>query len=144
MLSSMPDTTRPARARRWPLAIALLLLGSLGIAAAWILIADARSTQSSWMAVVAALDAAWILRLTRARAGAMRALAGVSATALSIVVAGFGIIAAQLARPMGMLPWESALKLGPHHAWTLANLAHTPTDIAWLIAGLVIAAVLAR
>ena len=75
----MPESTRPARARRWPLAIALLLLGSLGIAAVWILVADARNAQSSWMAVVAAVDAAWILRLTRARPGMLRALAGLSA-----------------------------------------------------------------
>ena len=134
----------PRRARRWPLAIALLLLGSLGIAAAWILVADSRNTQSSWMAVVAALDAAWLLRLARARPGALRALLGTAATALAIVVASWGIVAAQLARPMGMLPWESALKLGPHHAWTLACMANGAADLAWLGAGLVVAAVLSR
>ena len=137
----MPDT---ARARRWPLATALLLLGSFGIAAAWILLADARGTQTSWMAVIAALDAAWLLRLARARPGLVRAIAGSAATLLAIVVANWGIAAAQLARPMGMLPWESALKLGPHHAWTLASLANAPVDMAWLAASLVIAAVLSR
>ncbi|KLI97785.1 hypothetical protein [Luteimonas sp. FCS-9] len=137
----MPE---PARARRWPLAIGLLLLGSAGIAAAWILLADALGAQSSWMAVVAALDAALLVRLARLRPGAVRALAGTAATGLAIVIAGWGIVAAQLARPMGMTPWESALKLGPHHAWTLAGLANTPVDLAWLGAGLVIAAVLAR
>jgi len=137
----MPDT---ARARRWPLATALLLLGSVGIAAAWILLADARGTQSSWMAVVAALDAAWLVRLARARPGAMRAIAGTMATLLAIVIANWGIAASQLARPMGMVPWESALKLGPHHAWTLASLANAPVDLAWCAAGLVVAAVLSR
>ena len=140
----MHNPTRPVRDRRWPLAIALLLLGSIGIAAVWILVADARNAQSSWMAVVAALDAAWILHLVRVRSGALRALAGVTATALAILVASFGIVAAQLARPMGMLPWESALKLGPQHAWTLAKLANGPADVAWLVAGLVIAVVLTR
>lgn len=140
----MPSRQHPARARRWPLAIALLLLGSAGIAAAWILLADARGAQSSWMAVIAALDAAWLLRLARARPGTVRALAGATATALAIVIANFGIVASQLARPMGMLPWESALKLGPHHAWTLASLANSPVDLAWFAAGLVIAAVLSR
>ncbi len=137
----MPDT---ARARRWPLATALLLLGSVGIAAAWILLADTRGAQSSWMAVIAALDAAWLLRLARARPGAVRAIAGTAATLLAIIIANWGIVASQLARPMGMLPWESALKLGPHHAWTLASLANSPVDLAWLGAGLVIAAVLSR
>ncbi|WP_143703867.1 MULTISPECIES: hypothetical protein [Luteimonas] len=134
----------PARARRLPLAIALLLLGSAGIAAAWVLLADARDSQVSWMAVIAALDAAWLLRLARVHPGPLRAAIGTAATALAIVLAGFGIVAAQLARPMGMLPWESVLKLGPHHAWTLASMANSATDIAWLCAGLVIAAVLSR
>ncbi|MCD9028944.1 hypothetical protein LDO26_12070 [Luteimonas sp. BDR2-5] len=134
----------PTRARRWPLAIALLLLGSLGIAAAWILVAENRNAQSSWMAVVAALDAAWLLRLARARPGLLRAALGTAATALAIIVASWGIVAAQLARPMGMLPWESALKLGPQHAWTLAGMANSAVDLAWFGAGLVIAAVLSR
>ena len=126
------------------MATALLLLGSFGIAAAWILLADARGTQTSWMAVVAALDAAWLLRLARTRPGLVRALAGVAATALAIVVANFGIVAAQLARPMGMLPWESVLKLGPHHAYTLATLANEPVDLAWIGAAIVVAAVASR
>ncbi|MDR7192119.1 hypothetical protein [Luteimonas terrae] len=140
----MPPRHHPAGARRWPLATALLLLGSTGIAAAWILLADASGTQTSWMAVIAALDAAWLLRLARARPGLARAFAGTAATVLSIVIANFGIAAAQLARPMGVLPWESALKLGPHHAYTLASLANAPVDLAWLGAAVVIAAVTSR
>ena len=140
----MSSRQHSARARRWPLAVGLLLLGSAGIAAAWILLADASGTQSSWMAVIAALDAAWLLRLARARPGVVRALAGCAATLLAIVIANWGIVASQLARPMGMMPWESALKLGAHHACTLASLANTPADLAWLGSGLLIALVLSR
>ncbi|MGO3127823.1 MAG: hypothetical protein ACTIJY_07120 [Luteimonas sp.] len=140
----MPPRHHPAGARRWPTATALLLLGSFGIAAAWILLAEARDAQTSWMAVIAAFDAAWLLRLARARPGVFRALAGTAATVLAIVIANFGIVASQLARPMGMLPWESLLKLGPHHAYTLATLANAPVDLAWLGAAIVIAAVASR
>jgi len=126
------------------MATALLLLGSLGIAAAWILLADARGSQTSWMAVIAAFDAAWLVRLARARPGLVRALAGTAATVLAIVLANWGIVASQLARPMGMLPWESALKLGPHHAYTLASLANSTVDLAWLGAAIVVAAVASR
>ncbi|MCD9005554.1 hypothetical protein LDO31_04755 [Luteimonas sp. XNQY3] len=140
----MPPRHHPAGARRWPTATALLLLGSLGIAAAWILLADARGAQTSWMAVIAALDAAWLVRLARARPGLVRALAGTAATVLAIVVANWGIVASQLARPMGMLPWESALRLGPHHAYTLASLANSTVDLAWLGAAIVVAAVASR
>ena len=144
MQPAMPSRQSPVRARRWPMATGLLLLGSAGIAAAWILLADARGAQSTWMAVIAALDAAWLLRLARARPGLARALAGCAATLLAIVVANWGIVASQLARPMGMMPWESALKLGTHHAWTLASLANAPVDLAWLAAGVMIALVLSR
>ena len=74
----------------------------------------------------------------------LHAPAVLSSDALAASLRAEPIIAAQLARPMGMLPWESALKLGPQHAWTLGSLANGPVDLAWLCAGLVIAAVLSR
>jgi hypothetical protein len=45
-------------ARRAPvLATLLLVAGSFGFAAAWVLVAFARDRQCSWMALLAALDA---------------------------------------------------------------------------------------
>ena len=44
---------------------ALALVGSTGIAAAWVAAAMFTSSQCGWMAVIAALDAAWLLRLGR-------------------------------------------------------------------------------
>jgi hypothetical protein len=131
------------RRARW-LAPALLVLGSFGCAAAWILLALASDRQCSWMALLAALDAAFLLRLARMPAGSARMLLSMLGAGATIAVANWGIIAGQLGRVMGLLPWESALKLGPHHAWTLAGLANTPTDLAWLVAGLLLAAILAR
>ncbi|MDQ2702499.1 MAG: hypothetical protein M3Y70_06725 [Pseudomonadota bacterium] len=129
------------RRARW-LAPALLALGSLGCAAAWILLALSTGRLCSWMALLAAIDAALLLRLARMPAGFARTALAVLGTAAAIVLAYWGIIASQLARSVGVLPWESALKLGPHHAWTLAGLATTPADLAWLGVGLVLAAVL--
>src|SRR3546814_3721523 len=57
----LPRTSLPA--------FALLLLGCLGIAAAWVLLALAIDSQAGWMAVVAALDAVLMLRLGRMRPG---------------------------------------------------------------------------
>jgi len=45
---------------------------------------------------------------------------------------------------MGLAPWESALRLGPHLAWTLIGLANGTAEILWLLAGLVVAWWLAR
>jgi hypothetical protein len=128
---------------RW-LALGLVLLGSFGFAAAWVLIAIARDRQCSWMAVLAALDAALLLRLSRMAPGWPRAGLGVLATVATILLANWGIAAAQMGRVMGLLPWESMTKLGPAFAWTLANLANPPTDLLWLAAALVLAAFASR
>lgn len=137
-----PASSTPASAA-W-LAVPLLLVGSTGFAAAWVLLAWMRDRQCSWMAVLAALDAVLLLRLAHVRAGWRRAMAAVLATALSIVLANWGIVAAQMGRPMGLLPWESMAKLGPALAWTMATLANRPADLAWLWIGLVVALLAGR
>ena len=125
----------------WPL---LLMLGSVGFAAAWVMLAVARDRQCSWMAVLAAADAVLLLRLARMPGGWVRAGLAVLATAATIALANWGIAAAQMGRVMGLLPWESMTRLGPSFAWTLANLANPPVDLLWLGLGLVLAAIAAR
>jgi len=136
----------PAAQRTAPplLAILLLIAGCIGFAAAWVLVAFARDRQCSWMALLAALDAVFLLRLGRMPVGMARSLVAVGGTALTIVLANWGIAAAQIGRAMGMLPWESLGKLGPFYAWTLANLANPPVDLLWLAASLVLAAIASR
>ena len=138
-------TARPAH-RPLPalFAPALVALGSCGFAAAWILLAFARDRQCSWMAVFAAIDAVLLLRLVRMPAGVPRMLAAMLATSVSIVLANWGIAATQIGKLMGLLPWESAFKLGPRYAWTLAGLANKPADLAWLAVALLLAAIASR
>jgi hypothetical protein len=126
------------------LAATLLAVGSFGFAAAWVLVAFARDRQCSWMAVLAAVDAALLLRLARMPAGGTRIALAVLATAATIGLANWGIAAAQIGRSIGMLPWESLTRLGKSYAWTLASLANTPADLAWLLAALVLAAAASR
>ena len=136
-------TDSAVRRARW-LAPALLLLASLGCAAAWILVALATGRQSSWMAVVAAIDAAVLLRVARAPSGAGRAIAGVAATLATIALANWGIAASEVGRSVGMLPWDAAIRLGPDYAWTLAGLANGTADRLWLATALVVAAIGSR
>lgn len=133
-----PSGSRPASA------LALVLAGSIGIAAAWVLVAQASGRQCSWMAVVAAVDAALLLRMGRYRPGPVRALWGVLATALAIALANWGIIATEVGRMLGLAPWASMAKLGVEHAWLLARMANDAVALAWLGAGLVVAAVASR
>ena len=137
----MPTTRLPALP--W-LAPALLVLGSTGFAAAWVLLAWSRDRQCSWMAVLAALDAAVLLRLSRMRPGWPRALLATLATAATIALANWGIAAAQMGKPMGLPPWQALGRIGPEFAWLLAGMVNQPVDLAWLLAALVFALVLGR
>ncbi len=136
--------TRPRRPASLAFAAALLLLGSLGAAAAWVLVAMALDRQSSWMALVAAADAALIVRLAGLRPGPARALCGALATLLAILAANWGIVAAWLGRNLGLLPWESMTKLGPEFGWLLMRLGNGGADLAWLAAALLVAAFASR
>ncbi|MEJ7746699.1 MAG: hypothetical protein WKF61_08085 [Luteimonas sp.] len=135
----MPDSPHNAR-----FAYMLLALGTAGSAAAWILLALSLDRQCSWMAVFAAIDAAVLLRLGGHRPGWSRAALAVIATIATIVLANWGIVAGQLGTGMGMLPWESALKLGGTHAMTLAQLANHSADLMWLWLSLPVAGLAAR
>ena len=126
------------------LATLLLAAGCAGFAAAWVLVAFARDQQCSWMSLLAALDAVFLLRLGRMPAGGARTALAVTGTAVTIVLANWGIAAAQIGRAMGLLPWESLGKLGPFYAWTLANLANPPAELWWLAASLVLAGLASR
>lgn len=125
-------------------AFALLLFGVSGLAAAWISVAAISGKPCAWMAAVAALDAAWLLRLARVAPGNGRMLAGVTATAASIALANWGIAAAQVGVVMGLGFLDSALRLGPSLAWTLIDLGSGPAEFAWTAAGLVLALIVSR
>jgi hypothetical protein len=137
----MQQTRSPALP--W-LAPALLAIGSAGFAAAWILLAWSRDRQCSWMAVLAAIDAVLLLRLSRMAPGWWRALLAALATMATIVLANWGIAAAQMGKPMGLLPWQALGRIGPDFAWLLVSLVNQPVDLAWLLAALVFALVLGR
>ncbi|HVI57260.1 MAG TPA: hypothetical protein VM619_00090 [Luteimonas sp.] len=130
---------------RFPLpALVLLLLGGVGIAAAWTLFSLAVGGQASWIAVLAALDAALLLRLGRMPAGWPRAACAVAGTVLCIALANWAIVATQVGRSLGLLPWDSLFRLGPDFTWTLVRLANDQVDLAWWGAALVVAVVAAR
>lgn len=141
-------TASPAPAPQAPriplLALLLLALGTVGVAAAWAAVAMLTASQAAWMAPLAGLDAAWLLRLGGAPKGWLRVLLAVAATALAIVMANWSIVAAQLAGVMGLPFMDSAQRLGPDLAWTLLRLANGTTELAWIGAGLLLAAIASR
>lgn len=128
----------PPKSMQRVFALGLLLLGSGGAAAAWALLALSLDRQCGWMAVVAAVDAAWLLRLGRMPRGATRTLLAVGGTMLAIVLANWWIAGAQIGQMVGLLPWEAIPRLGWSHAWTLFSLANQGPELAWY--GLALAA----
>lgn len=133
-----------AVAKLSPFQVLLPVLGCLGFAAAWVLAARVLESQASWLAPLAALDVAWMLRLGRVPAGRARTWLAMAATLAVIALANWGITATEIGRSMGMLPWESALRLGPNYAWQLIQLANTRLDLVWYALGLLLAGVFAR
>ncbi|QSX79804.1 hypothetical protein [Agrilutibacter solisilvae] len=142
--SSDPGTPPPPS--RWTHAFrAACLLGACaGFAAVWVILCAANERQNSWMALLGALDVIWIMRLVGWPAGPGRHWVAVAATAVIVVVANWWIVAVQLGYAMGFSPLDSALRLGPHHAWTLVQLANGPWDALLIGASLVLAAIASR
>lgn len=127
-----------------PMRLLLPVLGCLGFAAAWILLAGVLQSQASWLSPLAALDAVWMLQLGRVRPGFARAGLAMVSTLAIIALANWGIAATEIGRSMGLLPWESALRLGSDYAWQLIQLANGRADHAWYAISVVLAGVLGR
>lgn len=133
-----------ASSRQHAVALGLLLLASAGAAAAWALIAVALDRQCGWMAVVAAIDAAWLLRFARMRAGMPRMLLALLGTLLAIVLANWWIAGTQIGLMVGLPPWIAIPRMGLAHAWTLSELANGAAELAWYGVALVVAALAGR
>lgn len=138
----MPVTT-VSRPSRW-LAPTMLLLGGLSFVFIWILLALQLNGQAGWMALLGAVDVALMLRFGGMRRGLGRSVLAAAATLAMILVANWGIAAAQIGFAMGLGPWESAIKLGLDYAWTLSRLANSGFDLACMAIAVAAAAWLAR
>ncbi|WP_312916114.1 hypothetical protein [Stenotrophomonas sp.] len=133
-----PVSSPASRSRPW-LWLVLLLLGSVTVTVAWLFAALTTGTQAGWMAVVTALEAAWMLRLGAFPAGRARVIVTVLATVVITAAANWGIAATYIGGPMGLAPWESALRMGPYLAWTLLSLANGLAEAVWLVIALLVA-----
>jgi len=125
----------------WPL---LLLLGCLTALIAWLLVALSTGQQAGWMALLVALESAFMLRLGTFRPGHARAIVATAATALVILASQWAIASAQIGMVMGLDVLASSLRMGPRLAWHLLSLATTGVDLACMAAGLVLAWFAAR
>lgn len=134
------SSTARGSGRSVALPLFMLVIGCLGAAAAWVLLALYGNGQKGWMAVVAALDAAWMLRLGGLRPGWSRSALAVVGTLTVVALANWGIAALQIGLPMGLDLWESLSKPGFGYIWLLAGLANGTFDKACIAVAVVLAA----
>lgn len=139
----MQQPIQAARPARW-LAPLLLLFGSTFTVVAWVLVALYLHQSCGWMAVLAALASALMLRLGRMPRSGLRPLTAVLATLTVILLVNWTVAAIQIGMAMGLNPWDSALKLGADYALTLAGLANHTADRLWMALALALAAFTAR
>ncbi len=130
--------------RRHLLPAFALAAGVLGVAALWLAATRVVGGSTGWMALVAAVDLALMLRLAAMPPGRARALAAVAGTVLAIALAYWMLAAAEMGRWLGLQPWESATRLGPVLAWELVRHGHGLWDAALALASLPLAWWLAR
>ncbi len=128
----------------WLLSLLALLVGVLGMSAAWVTAAVLADRNLSWLALVAALDMAMMLHLTRVPPGWVRIALAIASTAVAIVLSQWLIVATQLGFTMGLRPLDSAMRLGPTLAWQLSRLSLGRIDYVLLLASLPLAAILAQ
>lgn len=133
----MSPTSAPARSRHW-LWPPLLLLGVITAALAWWFVALISGRQAGWMAVLAALEIAFMLRLGTLPAGLARVALTLLGTLLVALAANWGIASAYMGGSMNLGPWESALRMGPYLASTLIQLANGIGEAIWLALALIV------
>jgi hypothetical protein len=129
---------------RWFWPGVALAVGIAGICAIWVAIAMLSGSSASWLGLVAAVDMALLLRLTRAPEGIARNVAAALATLAATALSQWLVVATQLGIALGLPPLSSALRLGPHLAWMLAGMTLSPVDWVLLAAGPILAALLVQ
>jgi hypothetical protein len=134
---------RKIEAPVWLLPAVALVAGILGTDAAWVALSVFSGRSCSWIAPIAALDLALLLRFSGAPAGGARVAVAVAGTALAVLLAQWLIVATQMGIALGLQPVDSALRLGPALAMQFWRLSLDRVDLGWLLAALPLAALFA-
>ena len=122
----------------------VLLFASLGVAAIWGGIALFRGGTSAWMAPVAAIDVAILLRLAGIARSRQRVVASLLITGCTILAGGFTVAALRIGAAFGTLPHEALYKIGPGLAITWWQLNISGWDMALLLLAMPLAWLLGR
>ncbi len=116
----------------WVLTAICVVVGVLGLAAGWTGAALITQSQCGWLALIAAVDAALLLRLAGFPPSRARAMISVLMTLAAIGLANYFLVAARLGSRLGLEPAESVQLLSVEMAWVLAGYANSALDVAMI------------
>ena len=131
---------RKNKAEAWLLPAVAVVAGILGTDAVWVALSVFSGQPCSWIAPIAALDLALLMRFAGAPAGPARVVVAVVATALAVLLAQWLIVATQMGIALGLQPVDSALRLGPALAMQFWRLSLDRADLGWMLSALPLAA----
>ena len=131
---------RNIEAPAWLLPAVAMAAGILGTDAVWVALSVFSGRPCSWVAPIAALDLALLLRFAGAPPGGTRIAVAVLGTALAVLLAQWLIVATQMGIALGLQPVDSALRLGPALAMQFWRLSLDRADVAWMLSALPLAA----
>lgn len=120
------------------------LVAVAGIAAIWAGVSLALRGPCGWMALVAAIDAALLLRLAGLAAGRYRAGVAVTTTVLSILAGIFVVGSVNIGVGFAILPHQALWLTGPQLAWTWWQLNTGAWEVLLAVLALPLAWKLAR
>lgn len=135
----MPPSPPSRSPRRWLLPLLALCIGILGMTAAWLALSMYLRSPCGWLAPVAALDMALMLRLSAAPAGRTRAALALLGTMAAIALSYWMIASTQMAQLLGLTPLESAQRLGPVLAGELVKHMTSAWDVGFTLLALLLA-----
>jgi hypothetical protein len=143
-MAANADAALPGAVRAPTLGVRVLatlsgLAAVAGVAAIWSGLTVLRGDPCGWMAIVAALDAALLLRLASFPPGRERAAFAVAITLATVAAAAFLFATAHVGLLLGMRPSESVWKMsvGLARLYVQANTGWV--ELAWVAAAVAIA-----
>lgn len=121
------------------LALTACVVAVIGVAAVWGGLSLLFPGPCAWMAVVAALDAALLLRLALWPPGPQRAAVAIAVTLATVAVAGYFVATAQIGRAIGLRPFEALPRMSAELALLYAQSNTGWAELLWVAAALVLA-----
>lgn len=110
-----------------------------GVSAVWAALAVVLASNCAWMGLLAAADAAFLLRLSGQPGGPQRAWLCVVLTALTLVCATALVAAARFGTLLGLRPAESLDRLSPGLLTLFIGGNAGSAELVWALAALLLA-----